>query len=83
MTAPSFFAIAREILSPPHARDNAPWIDTAGQTDGILWAHPAAGRALMLTFDEAGRHHAATVFDGASVEATMVLHGRLFEVVRI
>jgi hypothetical protein len=62
----------------PHARTNPPWSSTAHTTDGVLWSRPGARNSTMLTFDEAGRHHAATTF--GPVGATYELHGRLFDV---
>ncbi len=70
-------------LLPPHARTNAPWGccgDTANPEFGTVFAWPAAGAAVALTYDRAGRHHAITLFDGRGLTHEVVLQGRRFDV---
>jgi hypothetical protein len=67
----------------PHARDDAPWSDCGDRRHpdfGTVFAWPAAGRAVALSFDRPGRRHAATLFDGRRLTTEIVLHGRRFDV---
>jgi hypothetical protein len=66
------------------ARTNPPWTDCGDPTHpefGLVFAWPVARGAVALTFDRMGRRHATTVFDRRRLGATLVVHGRLFEVV--
>lgn len=69
----------------PHSRDDAPWTHggSAADTDfGTLFARPASGRAVFLSYDRGGRRHALTLFDRRALDPEMILHGRWFDVVR-
>jgi hypothetical protein len=73
----------RPEASIPHAADDAPWSacgDLKSRDFGTLFAWPAAGRALALTFDRQGRRHALTLFEGRELGSEVVLHGRRFDV---
>jgi hypothetical protein len=68
---------------PPHARTDAPWGwcgDPDGPEFGTVFAWPAAGAAVALTYDRAGRHHAITLFDRRTLGREVVLQGRRFDV---
>ena len=67
----------------PHARVDAPWVDCGDPGDpdfGTVFAWPAAGPAVALTYDRAGRRHAATLFHRRDLGPEIVLHGRRFTV---
>ncbi len=71
--------------APLHSRDDPPWShggDPSEANWGWLFAWPAAGKAVMLSFDRAGRRHALTLFDQRDLAAEMVAHGRRFSVRR-
>lgn len=67
----------------PHARDSAPWAECGDRTPpdfGRVFAHAAAGRAIRLTYDREGLHHALTLRNGADLGATIEIAGRLWDV---
>ena len=67
-----------------HARQHPPWSecgDPCNADFGRVYAHKAAGDAVALWFDRAGRRHALTLFDGATLGAEIVIYGRRFSVV--
>ena len=71
--------------APAHSRDDPPWSHGGDQTAadwGAVFAWPAAGRAVMLSFDAKGASHALTLFDDHDLGAEIVVHGRRFEVRR-
>jgi hypothetical protein len=71
--------------SPSQARDDPPWSwcgDRCGPDFGQVFAWPAAAGAVALSFDQAGRHHALTLFAPAVLEAEIVMFERRFRVVR-
>jgi hypothetical protein len=66
----------------PLARDDPPWVDCGDTRDpdfGTVFPWPAAGAAVALTYDRAGRWHAATLLRGGPGKE-IVLHGRRFRV---
>ena len=68
---------------PPYSRDDPPWShggDPRYADWGWLFAWPAAGKAVMLSFDRAGRRHALTLFDRRDLAAEIVADGRRFSV---
>jgi hypothetical protein len=69
----------------PSARISPPWTDCGDPTHpdiGWAFAWPGAREAVALTFDRAGRRHALTLFDRRRLGASIVIHGRRFDVVR-
>jgi hypothetical protein len=73
----------RSDASIPHAANDAPWGACGDQNSpdfGTVFAWPAAGRALALTYDRQGRRHALTLFEGRELGSQLVLHGRRFDV---
>ena len=69
----------------PHSRDDPPWSHLGDPADphwGQLFAWPAAGRAVMLSYDSRGLRHAVTLFDPRGLGPEIVVHGRRFDVRR-
>jgi len=69
---------------PAHARQDPPWTDCGDPRApgfGRVFAHRAAGDAVALWFDRAGRRHALTLSDGSTLGSEIVIYGRRFSVV--
>jgi hypothetical protein len=72
-------------LAVPEARLDPPWSacgDRRTPDFGAVFARWVASGGVALSFDRAGRNHALTLFDAASLGDEIVIFGRRFRVIR-
>jgi hypothetical protein len=72
-------------LTIPEARLDLPWSECGDRHDpdfGAVFARRVANGGVALSFDRAGRNHALTLFDVASLSDAALIFGRRFRVIR-